>query len=131
MKQIVIFTIFFSVFGSVYSQQRDCFNVISTTEWDKLYMDFDLKYDFDLMETVVFDSPLRPAYNNYLIFSHYQGGALIATLVSWEENTATVIRKFQGDLRTFDFNAEAIASLFLYPSDNIIGSIIYALKEDK
>jgi hypothetical protein len=129
MKRIVLVLVSLSVFSSLYAQQRDTFQVVNVDYFDQLYQQFDINYDFDIQETVVFDSPLLPAYSMYLIFSHYQGGSLIATLVSWNGTTATVTRKFQGNLETFPFDAEAIASMFLYPSCNVERTTsIYVLK---
>jgi hypothetical protein len=128
MKRIFV-VLFLSMVTMAVSSQ-DMFRVVSTQEWDELYQSFDVNYDFDIMETVVFDSPFRPEYNHYFIFSHYQGAAVIATLVEWDGNRATVTRKFQGNIESFNFDAEKIASMFLYPSDNVGRmTVIYALGE--
>jgi hypothetical protein len=128
MKRIFV-VLFLGLLSNLYAQS-DMFKVVSVQQWDEIYQEFDINYDFDIMETVVFESPLRPAYDNYLVFSHIQGAAVIATLVQWEGLRATVTRKFQGNIELFNFDAEKIASMFLYPTDNVTRmTVIYALGE--
>jgi hypothetical protein len=128
MKKLMVMTVL-AILSVSFVMADEYFNVIDAVEYEYLLRNIDHNYDFDTREIVTFSSDHVPSYNDYLVFTHVQGGGIISIRVSWIGTTATVTRYFQGNFGDFyRFQPYEIAKSFLFPSDNApIMSKIYVL----